>query len=107
MKFSNFFNQYFQKKQPWSDKSSAATTLYISINAVRVLAILLLPFIPNSMEKIWSQLNNNNKLDEESWDDLSILKIQPGHRIGKISPLFKKIERKEIEKEKTKLGTIS
>ncbi|MGZ5549709.1 MAG: methionine--tRNA ligase, partial [Nitrososphaeraceae archaeon] len=77
------------------------------INAVRVLAILLLPFIPNSAEKIWSQLNINNKLHEESWDGLSILKIQPGHRIGKISPLFKKIERKEIEKEKTKLGTIS
>ena len=107
LKFSNFFNQYFQKKQPWSDKSSAATTLYISINAVRVLAVLLLPFIPNSVEKIWSQLNNNNKLDEESWDDLSKLKVQPGHRIGKISPLFKKIERNEIEKEKTKLGTIS
>ena len=107
LKFSNFFNQYFQKKQPWSDKSSAATTLYISINAVRVLAILLLPFIPNSVEKIWSQLNNNNKLDEESWDDLSKLKVQPGHRIGKISPLFKKIERNEIEKEKTKLGTIN
>lgn len=107
LKFSNFFNQYFQKKQPWSDKSSAATTLYISINAVRVLAILLLPFIPNSVEKIWSQLNNNNKLDEESWEGLSKLKVQPGHRIGKISPLFKKIERNEIEKEKTKLGTIN
>ena len=23
LKFSNFFNQYFQKKQPWSDKSSS------------------------------------------------------------------------------------
>jgi methionyl-tRNA synthetase len=107
LKFSNFFNQYFQKKEPWSNKTSSATTLYLSINAVRVLAILLLPFIPNSAEKIWSQLNINNKLHEESWDGLSILKIQPGHRIGKISPLFKKIERKEIEKEKTKLGTIS
>lgn len=107
LKFSNFFNQYFQKKEPWSNNTSSATTLYLSINAVRVLAILLLPFIPNSAEKIWSQLNINNKLHEESWDGLSILKIQPGHRIGKISPLFKKIERKEIEKEKTKLGTIS
>jgi methionyl-tRNA synthetase len=107
LKFSNFFNQYFQKKQPWSNKSSSATTLYISINAVRVLAVLLLPFIPNSVEKIWSQLNYNNKLHEESWDDLFKLKVQPGHRIGKISPLFKKIERNEIEKEKTKLGTIS
>ena len=107
LKFSNFFNQYFQKKEPWANKnSSAATTLYISINAVRALAILLYPFIPNSAEKIWSQLNNDYKLQEESWESLSLLKILPSHRIGNISPIFKKIERKEIEKEKRKLGSI-
>jgi methionyl-tRNA synthetase len=107
LKFSNFFNQYFQKKEPWANKnSSAATTLYISINAVRALAILLYPFIPNSAEKIWSQLNNDDKLQEQSWESLSLLKILPSHRIGNISPIFKKIERKEIEKEKRKLGSI-
>ena len=82
-------------------------TLYISINAVRALSILLYPFIPNSASKIWSQLNNNQKLEEESWESLSLLKILPTHRIGKVSPIFKKIERKEIEKEKLKLGSIS
>ena len=107
LKFSNFFNQYFQRKEPWCNKDSTApTTLYISINAVRALAILLLPFIPKSAEIIWSQLNNNDKLHEESWEGLSLLKIPPGHRIGNISPVFKKIERKEIEKEKIKLGSI-
>jgi len=108
LKFSNFFNQYFQRKEQWCNKDSTApTTLYISINAVRALAILLSPFIPKSAEIIWSQLNNNDKLHEESWEGLSLLKIPPGHRIGKISPLFKKIDRNEIEKEKTKLGTIN
>lgn len=107
LKFSNFFNQYFQRKEPWCNKNSTApTTLYISINAVRALAILLSPFIPKSAEIIWSQLNNNDKLHEESWEGLSLLKIPPGHRIGNISPVFKKIERKEIEKEKIKLGSI-
>jgi len=107
LKFSNFFNQYFQRKEPWCNKDSTAhTTLYISINAVRALAILLSPFIPKSAEIIWSQLNNNDKVHEESWEGLSLLKIPPGHRIGNISPIFKKIERKEIEKEKIKLGSI-
>jgi methionyl-tRNA synthetase len=108
LKFSNFFNQYFQKKEPWANKnSSAATTLYISINEVRALSIILYPFIPNSASKMLSQLNNNQKLEEESWESLSLLKILPTHRIGKVSPIFKKIERKEIEKEKLKLGSIS
>ena len=107
LKFSNFFNQYFQSREPWCNKDSTApTTLYISINAVRALAILLSPFIPNSAEKIWLQLNHNYKLHEESWDGSSLLKIAPGHRIGNISPIFKKIERKEIEKEKIKLGYV-
>ena len=107
LKFSNYFNQYFQSREPWCNKDSTArTTLYISINAVRALAILLSPFIPNSAEKIWLQLNHNYKLHEESWDGSSVLKIAPGHRIGNISPIFKKIERKEIEKEKIKLGYV-
>lgn len=105
LKFSNFFNQYFQKKQPWNNKDTSSTTLYISMNAVRTLAILLAPFIPNSAEKIWLQLTNNkSNLWEQSWNDSSILKIEPNHRIGKNFPLFKKIEKTEIEKEKIKLG---
>ena len=27
LKFSNFFNQYFQKKQPWKNKDTSSTTL--------------------------------------------------------------------------------
>jgi methionyl-tRNA synthetase len=105
LKFSNFFNQYFQKKQPWSNRDTSSTTIYISINAVRTLAILLAPFIPNSAEKIWLQLNDNkSNLWEQTWNDASILRIEPGHRIGKNFPIFKKIEKSEIEKEKIKLG---
>ena len=105
LKFSNFFNQYFQKKQPWSNKDTSSTTIYISINAVRTLAILLAPFIPNSAEKIWIQLTDNkSNLWEQTWNDSSILRIEPGHRIGKNFPIFKKIEKIEIEKEKIKLG---
>ncbi len=105
LKFCNFFNQYFQKKQPWSNRHTSSTTIYISINAVRTLAILLAPFIPHSAEKIWSQLTDNkSNLWEQSWNDSSILRIEPGHRIGKNFPIFKKIEKIEIETEKIKLG---
>ena len=104
LKFSSFFNQYFQRKQPWSNKDTSSTTLYISINAVRTLAILLAPFIPNSAERIWLQLNGNkSNLWEQSWNDSSLLNINPGHRIGQNFPIFKKIEKNEIEKEKIKL----
>jgi len=108
LRFASYFNQYFQKKEPWSNIEAAPTTLFISINAVRSLAILLLPFIPQSAEKIWMQLmgtgGENQSLYQQNWDGISELKIKPGHQIGEVKPLFKKIEKKEIEIEKTKLG---
>ena len=108
LRFASFFNQYFQKKEPWSNIEAAPTTLFISINAVRSLAILLLPFIPQSAEKIWMQLMGTaaeiQSLCQQNWDDIAELKIKPGHQIGEVKPLFKKLEKKEIEIEKTKLG---
>jgi methionyl-tRNA synthetase len=108
LRFASYFNQYFQKKEPWSNIEAAPTTLFISINAVRSLAILLSPFIPQSAEKIWMQLmgtgGENQSLYGQNWDGISELKIKPGHQIGEVKPLFKKIEKKEIEIEKTKLG---
>ena len=109
LKFASYFNHYFQKKEPWSNKEAAPTTLFISVNAVRSLAILLLPFIPQSAEKIWMQLMGtaaaeNQSLCQQNWHDIAELKIKPGHQIGEVKPLFRKIEKKEIEIEKTKLG---
>lgn len=108
LRFASYFNQYFQKKEPWSNIEAAPTTLFISINAVRSLAILLSPFIPQSAEKIWMQLMGtsaeNQSLCQQNWDSIAELKIKPGHQIGEVKPLFKKIEKKEIETEKTKLG---
>lgn len=109
LKFSNYFNQYFQKKEPWKNKDSAHTTLFISINAVMCLTIMLEPFIPNSVEKIYLQLFGNRAKQfqsQQTWNDATQINIQPGHNISdNIKPLFTKIDQKEIKKEKIKLGS--
>ena len=43
--FSAFCNQYFHKKQSWTDLERGKTKLYLCANAVRTLAILLEPYI--------------------------------------------------------------
>jgi methionyl-tRNA synthetase len=101
--FTTNFNQYFQKKKPWADKEEAHTTLYISVNAVRSLAILLQPYIPFSAEKIWSQLGFKDSVSLQGWQTISEMKIRPSHILGKIEPLFRKIERKEIDEKKLEL----
>jgi methionyl-tRNA synthetase len=97
LRFSTYFNRYFQKKQPWnkSDNNNPHTTLFIAVNAVHSLAILLEPFIPRSSERIWQQLGMSNNIHEQSWNYASQLKIVPGHILGKIDPLFRIIEQRK------------
>ena len=104
LRYGSHLNQYFQAKEPWANKDTAATTLYVAANAARSLAILLEPFIPFSSEKIWRQLDMQGSVHEQSWQSASELKVPPGHALGKVEPLFKKIEAKEIEERKNKLG---
>jgi methionyl-tRNA synthetase len=102
--FSTYFNQYFQKKEPWANIESANTCIYISVNAVRSLAIVLEPYTPFSAERIWYQLNLAGSVHEQNWDSASALAIQPKHKLGSIEPLFRKIAEKEVEVQKRKLG---
>ncbi len=104
LKFSANFNQYFQKKEPWANIEGANTCIYIAINAVRSLAIVLEPYMPFSAEKIWQQLNLAGSVHEQDWDSASQLPIEPKHKIGNIEPLFRKVDLKEIEVQKSKLG---
>ena len=49
----------------------------------------------------------NTKISDEKWESMSEINdsIKPGHKIGSISPLFKKIEEADIKKYKQKLGS--
>jgi methionyl-tRNA synthetase len=101
LQFSTFFNQYFQSKEPWKSRQDANNTLWISTNAVRSITILLFPFIPSSAQKIWKQLAIPEDLEVQDWYSASELRIPQDHNIGDdIVPIFKRIERAEIEDQK-------
>lgn len=105
MKYSSYMNQYFQSNAPWANKNTANTTLFVSVNAVRSLAILLEPFIPFSCEMIWIQLKLDGNVHQQAWESAkNIRAIAPGHELGRVEPIFRKIEAKEIEQWKNKLG---
>ncbi len=104
MECSAHFNKYLQHKEPWKKGAGTNTCVYLSVNAVRSLAIALYPFIPESAEKIWTQLGMSSKIKEQTWDSLSDLSIKEGHKIGTVAPLFAKVEESDIKKYKQKLG---
>ena len=105
LEFSAHFNQYFQHKEPWKNGKGTRNCVYLSVNAVRSIAIALFPFLPESAEKIWNQLNLKNKVAEQKWKSISEFGIEPNHTLGTISPLFKKVEESEIKIHKAKLGS--
>jgi len=104
LEFSAHFNQYFQHKEPWKDDTGAGTSVFLSVNAVRSIALSLYSFLPASAEKIWSQLGLEEKISEQPWDSISDLSIKSGHKLGVVSPLFAKVEHSEIQTYKEKLG---
>src|SRR3989338_303220 len=75
-------NEYVQEKKPWETKDSKV--LYELANAIKVIAILLSPFMPETCKKIAKTFNFKISLDEID----SPLKIS---KIKKSEILFKKI----------------
>lgn len=95
-------NKYLNIKAPWdkvkSDILDAQTTLYLCANTVRTLAILLAPFTPNAADRIWNTLNLEGSVHEASWDSACELALEPGHKINKPKPIFKKLPPDFLEK---------
>jgi methionyl-tRNA synthetase len=126
LEFSRYFNQYFQKKQPWktqgpdtgrssvntnypkNNRNGISTTLFLAVNAVSSLAILLEPFIPFSSEKIWSQLRmeTSSTFKRQPWKNASKLNIEPGHILAEIKPVFQKIVIKDLAEEKSRFNEL-
>ena len=96
-------NKYFNDAEPWKaikeDKVKAANCLYLSNQLAKTLGYMLKPFLPTKADKI-ADIMNLGSLD--NWEDAKI-PLPVGHEINKAKPLFKKIEDKEIEAQKSKL----
>ena len=88
----NRANLYVEQTKPFSlakDPAQAARldeVLYNLVEACRVLAVLLWPFIPGTSEKIFAQLDLTGS--PSSWKLTTWGGLQPGHRIGAPLPLF-------------------
>lgn len=98
MDIARIGNKYFDETKPWmtikSNQETAAETLYVCAELLRIISIVGTPIIPRSMKK----LRNMMSLSKEfSWNDIQ--KQLEEIELGKVKPLFRKIEDKEIEEQ--------
>ncbi|MBU0635455.1 methionine--tRNA ligase [Candidatus Micrarchaeota archaeon] len=94
--FVSACNKYVNDQKPWEQSEQKATIiLYNLVDALRVIAILLEPFIPNTSEKINAQIGVKKGLLKEA--KLGLLEKTT---VKKGPILFSKIDEKELAKEK-------
>lgn len=92
-------NKYIDDSAPWNlakekNKKRLSTVMYHTAESLRVLAIILSPFLPGTSRKIWNQLGINNEFDSQGLEDLKWGALKPGTRTDIKEQLFPRIEDK-------------
>lgn len=114
--YVNAVNKYLAENEPWKlardegARPRLARVLYQAAAAIRGVAYLLYPVLPESSRKIWEMLGGQESLEEVGFDRLVFEGLRPGSRIQKgLKPLFPRVALDDFlaedipaEKEETK-----
>lgn len=98
---SNAGNKYFDDTKPWDtikeDVGKTKKILYVCANLCRTLAILSSPFMPNTAQKVWDQLDLTGKVDAaDNWDGAAEIILKSGHKVNEPQILFEKITEESL-----------
>ena len=91
-------NKYIDETAPWAlakDPARAgelASTLRCLAESLRIISILISPYMPTTAERIWEQLAMDGDIEGARLPDAEWGKIPAGHRIGTPEQLFPRIE---------------
>ncbi len=88
-------NKYIDETAPWTlakneaDREKLGTVMYNLIEAIRIMAVVMQPFMPTTAEKIFNQINATEKtLDSAK----QFGKTAVGTKVGAAEPLFSRID---------------
>ncbi len=88
-------NKYIAVREPWalakdaSKRAELDAVLYQSAEVLRVVAALIQPVMPATTGRIRQMLG----IDAHDWRQLKTAQLQPGTRLGKVEPLFPRIDK--------------
>ncbi len=92
-------NKYIDETMPWAlakdenQRARLGTVLYNLLEAIRYIAILLTPFMPQTAEKIFEQMNCDIK-DYDSMETFGALKT--GTKVNEAQALFARIDAEKM-----------
>ncbi len=92
-------NKYIDETSPWAlakkegDKERLGTVLYNTAEAMRMVTLLVNPFIPQSAEKMWAQLGMEGKPDQQTLSEAGRWGLLPaGIRVNPGEQIFPRID---------------
>jgi methionyl-tRNA synthetase len=107
--YLNAVNKYLAENEPWilakdaSQKSRLGRVLYQAAAAIRTIAYLVYPVMPESAAKIWEFLGDKRLISDTLYSELQFEDFEACGETQKLEPLFPRISLKDFleEKEKT------
>lgn len=102
MDLSRRCNKYIDETAPWilakneDDKKHLESVMYHLLDCIRILAILLKPFTPDTSTAIFKQLQLDESFGE--WDKVNFGEVNQ-FAVGKPEPLFARIDTEKVLKE--------
>ena len=98
-------NKYLVEQEPWivaekegeEARARLATILYTAAEALRIVAALVHPVIPDSTGRIWNQLGLGD-VSRFALADLKWGQLPLGGKLGKVEPVFPRADKTTIER---------
>lgn len=92
-------NKYIDETMPWilakeeKDHPRLGTVLYNLLESIRMCAVMLKPFLPETAERIFNQINT----EVSSWDSLASFDgMKVSDSVGEGVPLFARLDEKKV-----------
>jgi methionyl-tRNA synthetase len=97
-------DQYIADSRPWklaesselAAKRQLGAVLWTAGQALRFVAVLACPFIPDSTQQLWERLGQSGAVADQRIDSLGWGMLGSGEKVGKAEALFPRADAKEI-----------
>lgn len=101
-------NKYIDQTQPWvlgrdkKHQKRLGTVLYNLLESLRMIAIMLKPFMVETPYEIASQIGIEKKIKEADWEDLKWGQLQSEIKVKEAEPIYPRIDLEEYFDKKQK-----
>lgn len=91
-------NKYIDETEPWTlardpeKRERLATVMYHVLEGLRIVALLVTPFIPGTGQKMWEQLGIAEPLSKQTHTNLVWGGLKPGTKTQPGDPIFPRID---------------